>query len=109
MLDFKVVFHVSEKNRWPVAITNVKNFLADTEGKKVAVTIVANAEAVTAQDIFPQLEELAHKGVEIAFCNNALRAFAVPKETLPSFIKIVPAGITALVQKQKEGYAYIKP
>jgi intracellular sulfur oxidation DsrE/DsrF family protein len=33
----------------------------------------------------------------------------INKESLPEFIHIVPAGITEIIRKQAEGYAYVKP
>jgi intracellular sulfur oxidation DsrE/DsrF family protein len=31
------------------------------------------------------------------------------ESSLPSFVEVVPAGITAIIKMQAAGYAYVKP
>jgi intracellular sulfur oxidation DsrE/DsrF family protein len=55
------------------------------------------------------LEVLSQKGVTFAACSNALLSMGLSKEEIFPFVKIVPVGVRELINKQQEGYAYIKP
>jgi len=47
--------------------------------------------------------------ISFVACNNALIANDINKDDLINFIDVVPVGILELINKQSEGYAYIKP
>ncbi len=114
----QVIFHVSEPERWKVALTNAQNFINDAGQEKVTIEILANAAGVSifhasqdnsSHEGMEKMKSLHAQGVTFAVCRNALKMHHIAEHTLPDFINIVPAGITELVLKQKEGYAYIKP
>ncbi|BCV22196.1 DsrE family protein [Moorella sp. Hama-1] len=128
----KVLFHVNESSRWEVVLTNLANFLHDVGEGQAAIEVVANGEAVSVFGIscfvaggnaggsscgtgttrgtpVEKMEQLAAKGVNFIACRNALKGQSIPEDSLPGFITVVPAGITEIVRRQAEGYAYIKP
>jgi len=41
--------------------------------------------------------------------SSAARNDCMRYEFLPPFVTVVPAGVTAIIRKQQEGYAYVKP
>ncbi|UZT81288.1 DsrE family protein [Caproicibacterium sp. BJN0003] len=112
-----VIFHIDEFQKWKLLLNNVKNLLLsyDNESSNISVEVLANSEAVKGYiDISDSvdknsLEVLSQKGVTFAACNNALLAMDLSKEEIFSFVKIVPVGVRELINKQQEGYAYIKP
>ena len=53
--------------------------------------------------------EVARLGVRFEACRNALDEKKIAPDSLPSFVKVVPAGVIALAQAQADGFAYIKP
>ena len=55
------------------------------------------------------MKVLEEKGVEFIACNNALVANDLDQSIILGFVKIVPAGVLELVERQSDGYAYIKP
>ncbi len=116
MTEYKVIFHIDEINKWKLLLNNVINLLDAAENDKFYIEVLANSEAVKYYDTKQNLqadidimENLNKKGVNFVACNNALRGFDIKKDTLISFVKIVPAGVMELVKKQSEGYFYIKP
>ncbi len=118
MDGFKVVFHVDEVSKWKLTLVNVKNFVEDIADAEYSIEIVANAEAViifadnraeNTEELVGEMKFLISKGVTISACRNALRANVIAEERLPSFISIVPAGVTRLAILQRQGYSYIKP
>ncbi|MCL0080644.1 DsrE family protein [Peptococcaceae bacterium] len=127
MDKLKAIFHVNETANWQKTLTNINNFVKDAGISNANIKILANGSAVNifkddcptssscgcgstkTTSIPQQISELAQIGIEIAVCRNALKAHDLAENKLPSFVTVVPAGITELVEKQHQGYAYIKP
>lgn len=111
----KVIIHVNTLERWSHALGNVKNLIADLGDTEYDIIMLANGESVhyythdfTAAD-FKSLENLSNQGVQFKACQNSLNGNKLVREDLHSFVQVVPAGITELIQKQHEGFAYVKP
>jgi intracellular sulfur oxidation DsrE/DsrF family protein len=114
----KVLFHVNENEKWDVALGNIINLLKDVGEGGVEVSVLANGPSVAAyadEGKLAAMNDLAQKGVVFNACSNSLTKMCsggtvcIHKESLPEFIHIVPAGITEIIRKQAEGYAYVKP
>ena len=111
----RVIFHINEPAKWPGLLSNVDNLLASYEGEEAEprVEVLANGGAVQgylsgAQHV-PAMEGLAGRSVLFAACNNSLKGQGIAADRLASLVTIVPAGVRELVDRQMEGYAYIKP
>jgi hypothetical protein len=118
MEKLKVLFHVNEPDRWKVALGNITNLIKDVGKDAVDVVLVANGQGVNAfadGEKVAAMTTLAEQGVQFCACGNSLKmmcdqgAACLRHESLPSFVCIIPAGITAIIRKQQEGYAYVKP
>ena len=113
-MKIKAIFHIDEYEKWDLLLTNVGNLLKGIDITDAHVAIVANANAVTrykkdSGSDNTVLEELARKGVIVIACNNALNMFNIEKEMLYHYVQVVPIGVKDIIEKQLEGYAYIKP
>lgn len=116
MKEYKVVLHVDELKKWKLVLANVSNLIDAAKDSKLTVSVLANAEAVryydkkqAEDDIIRTIKVLEEKGVEFIACNNALVANDLDQSIILGFVKIVPAGVLELVERQSDGYAYIKP
>ncbi|MGO9377397.1 MAG: DsrE family protein [Dissulfurispiraceae bacterium] len=118
MDELKVLFHINENEKWQVVLGNITNLLEDTGQENVDVVVLANGFSVygyTDPDKISSMEQLSTRGVKFIVCRNSLKnmcqeGVACVKETLlPSFIGVVPAGITEIIRRQQDGYAYVKP
>jgi len=128
MNGLKVLFHINELSRWQIVLGNITNFLNDVGQDNANIEVVINGEAVSIfknrcqpaeggglcdgsinGSLLEQMEKLSKVGVKFVACRNALKGQLVDEESLPDFVTVVPAGITEIVRKQAEGYAYIKP
>jgi intracellular sulfur oxidation DsrE/DsrF family protein len=118
MGGYKVIFHINESEKWSTVLVNVNNLIKDLGKDDVMVEIVANGYAVIDYefDINNEHNETIDKmlsasklGVQFIACRNSLAGNKIDEKLLPSFVTVVPAGVTELVKKQSEGYAYIKP
>lgn len=114
----KVLFHVNEIDRWNVALGNITNLIKDVGEDSVDVAVLANGPSVAAYADAEKVETmkgLSEKGAKFLACRNSLNKMCsegvvcISEENLPSFVTVVPAGITEIIKKQHEGYAYVKP
>lgn len=116
---FKLVIHISDLEKWPTAINNVRNTAQSLSitNTPFEIIIIANAGAVKgylAQDIRTQIAEITTPHIQFFACNNSLTGQNIAltdlnAENMPSTINIVPVAIIALVTHQNAGFAYIKP
>ena len=113
----RVVFHldVDEEKRLAMALNNMENLLKEVSPTEAAVCLVANGSAVrlfarerAAGDSL-RVAELARKGVRFLMCNNSLTNLSLDPGALLSDCEVIKAGIMELIQRQADGYAYIKP
>ena len=54
------------------------------------------------------IKELQEKGVRFMVCENTLKNRKISKDQLIPNVEYVPAGIAEIVEKQEEGWSYIK-
>lgn len=105
-----VIFHIDDIEKWPIMISNVKNFRKEIPNGKIEVLV--NGEAVESLMIHSPvtisvLTELPE--VEIVVCQNSLNQRKIINEDLQPQLMKVSSGVVELVQKQVGGYVYIKP
>jgi len=111
----KVIFHIDENFKWGLLLKNVKNLTKAVELNASKIEVLANSEAVkayvnTTLNVNTALiKELANLGIHFTACNNALNGFGIHREQLETFVEVVPIGVLELIEKQANGYAYIKP
>ncbi|MEW5898134.1 MAG: DsrE family protein [Bacillota bacterium] len=132
MKKVKVLFHLNDPGRWPTTLQNIGNLLKNVGQRGADVVVVANGSAVVAYvagylaaagesapagascglargGLIAQMRELAGQGVKFTACRNSLQMQSIAEDALPSFVLVVPAGVTEIARKQADGYAYIKP
>lgn len=110
----RLIVHVNQPERWPVGVGAVNNFLADAPGAEVIVLANGAGAAIYgkpagSEELLEALEALAGRGVRMLVCANALKANAIDEAAAPGFVTAVPSGMTELVRRQEEGFAYVKP
>lgn len=113
----QIIFHIDEIKKWDLLLNNVNNLLLSygESAMNVSIEILANSEAVKGYISNSNIlnsritDSLLQGGVKFVACNNALHGMNISKEQIFPFVNIVPAGIRELVDKQIDGYVYIKP
>lgn len=116
MDTYRVVFHIDEGAvaRANMVLHNIENLMNDLGEETVEVALVANGEGVrallrSANVHKRQISKLAQRGVQFLACRNSLRFMGLGKDDLLDAVTIVSAGVTELVKKQADGWAYIRP
>ena len=118
MERLKVLFHINKLERWDTTLGNIINLLKDMGEDAVDAVVLANGPSVNAygnDNKLSVMKGLSERGVRFLACRNSLRKMCssgdscIKEDNLPSFIEVVPAGITAIIKIQSDGYAYVKP
>ncbi len=111
----RVVFQVSDADpaKWNLALNNIKNVQTDLGAANTEVEIVAygpgigmlKADATIANRVIDAMAA----GVKVVACENTMTNQKMKREDMIDKISYVKAGVVELMQKQREGWAYIRP
>ena len=111
----RVVFQVSDNDpaKWNLALNNARNVQQDLGKDNVQIEIVAYGPGLAMlkaeSAATPRLAGALDSGVELIACENTMTNTKVSKDDMYAGISYVKAGVTHLMQRQKEGWAYIRP
>lgn len=111
----RVVIHVDDPSldRQRLALGNVRNLLDDVGEDGVVVEIVFNGPAISAltmgSDLSSELVTLQTRGVDLLACHNSMVRAALERGDLIVGATVVPSGISHLVRRQYDGWAYVRP
>lgn len=111
----KVIFQVSDADpkKWNLALNNAKNVQTDLGKENVEIEIVAYGPGIgmlkMESEVGNRVTEAAGTGVKIVACENTMKGQKLTKDDMLANIGYVKAGVVELMQKQQEGYAYIRP
>jgi intracellular sulfur oxidation DsrE/DsrF family protein len=111
----RVVFQVSDGDpqKWNLTLNNAKNVQDDLGSDAVALEIVVYGPGIGMlkgdSPVGKRVADALKSGVKVVACENTMKGqHLVYADMLPD-IGYVPAGVVELMQKQHEGYAYIRP
>jgi intracellular sulfur oxidation DsrE/DsrF family protein len=111
----RVVMQVSDNDpgKWNLALNNARNLQADLGASNVEIEIVAygpgigmlKAESVVGN----RIGEAVGGGVKVVACENTMRAQKLSKSDMVGGISYVGAGVVEIMQRQQQGWAYLRP
>lgn len=110
----RVVVQVSDGDTktWNQALNVVRN-LQQAYGKGTQIEVVAfgNGIGILKMDseVSNRIEETLQSGAHVYACQNTMRARKLTKEDMLPKIGYVPAGVVEVINKQREGWAVIRP
>ena len=111
----RVVLQVSDNDpkKWNLALNNAKNVQQALGKENVDVEIVAYGPGLNMlkadSKVAPRLAAAMDDGVVLNACGNTMRNTKVSESDLAGGVKIVDAGVIHIMQRQREGWAYVKP
>ena len=110
-----MVFQVSDNDpaKWNLALNNVRNIQQDLGRENVEVELVVYGPGLNMlkldSAVAARVAETLGNGAGIIACENTMRGGKLTKNDLLPDIGFVKAGVTALMLRQREGWAYIRP
>ncbi len=111
----KVVFQVSDNDpaKWGLTLNNATNVQKDLGAATTDLVIVVYGPGIgmlkKESPLAQRIEAAMKTGVKVVACENTLTAQKLTRADMMTTIAYVPAGVVELMQKQQQGYAYIRP
>jgi uncharacterized protein len=111
----RVVFQVSDNDpgKWGLTLNNAENVQADMGASTVDMEIVVYGPGIgmlkSGSPVAQRIAEALKNGVKVVACENTLKAQKLSHADMLAGIGYVPAGVVELMQRQQQGYAYIRP
>ncbi len=109
----KVVIQVSDSSPdyWNLALNNAKNVQKDLKGAVIEIVAYGPGIGMLKADsvVANRISEMADSGIKIVACGNTMRGQKLTKEDMNSKIAYVQAGVVEIMDRQMEGYSYIRP
>lgn len=117
---YRAVIHLDEDghDKHASVLRNVSNLIAELGGGKCSagaceVELVAHGpglKALTGESgVAAEIADLAERGVRLSACANTLAQRSLGEDALLPGVGVVPSGIAAVVRRQAEGWAYVRP
>ena len=111
----KIVIQVSDSDpaKWNLALNNAKNLQDDVGAANVDVEIVAYGPGIGMlkldAPVSNRVGDAVKSGVQVVACQNTMRGQKLAKDDMNPAVGYVPAGVTEIMKKQSEGWAYLRP
>jgi intracellular sulfur oxidation DsrE/DsrF family protein len=111
----RVVMQVSDGDaaKWNLALNNAKNLQADLGAGNVDIEIVAYGPGIgmlkADSAVATRVGEALASGVKVVACENTMRGQKLTKPDMLPDVGYVSAGVVEIMQKQQQGWAYIRP
>jgi uncharacterized protein len=111
----KLVIQVSDNDtgKWNLALNNAKNIQKDLGKANVELEIVVFGPGIgmlkAESEVGNRVAEAVESGIKVLACQNTMRNQKLNKEDMLGSVGYVPAGVVEIMQKQHQGYAYLRP
>ncbi|OJY55115.1 DsrE family protein [Thiobacillus sp. 0-1251] len=111
----KLVVQVSDANpaTWNLALNNIKNVQKDLGKDNVDLELVAYGPGIgmlkAESEVANRIDEAVDSGVQVMACENTMRGQKLSKADMNAKIGYVKAGVVEILQRQQQGYAYLRP
>lgn len=111
----KIVIQVSDNDpaKWNLALNNARNLQDDVGAANVDIEIVAYGPGIGMLKLDSptgaRIADALKGSVKVVACENTMRGQKLTRDDMLSGIGYVPAGVTEIMKRQGEGWAYLRP
>ena len=111
----RVVIQVSDNDpqKWGLALNNARNVQEDLGKNNVQIEIVAYGPGLgmlkAESKVADRLAGALDNSIGLIACENTMTNTKVTRSQMYDGIAYVKAGVTHLMKRQQEGWAYIRP
>ena len=111
----KVVIQVSDGDqaKWNLALNNARNIQADLGATNVDIEIVAYGPGIGMlkldSPVANRVDEANAAGVKVMACENTMKGQKLARSDMLGSVGYVSAGVVEIMQRQQQGWAYIRP
>lgn len=110
----RIVFQVSDNDpgKWNLTLNNVRN-IQQALGENVQVEVVVYGPGIgmlkADSPVANRVSEALSGKVAVVACQNTMKAMKLSEADMQPNIGYVPGGVVELMQRQQQGWAYIRP
>jgi intracellular sulfur oxidation DsrE/DsrF family protein len=111
----RLVIQVSDADpkKWGLALNNARNVQTDLGEENVEIEIVVYGPGIGMlkkdSEVGPRVADARAKGMTVVACENTMHAQKLTYDDMLPTIGYVPAGVVEIMQKQQQGWAYVRP
>ena len=111
----KVVIQVSDADqaKWNLALNNARNIQADLGAANVDIEIVAYGPGIGMlkldSPVANRVGEATAAGVKVMACENTMNGQKLVRSDMLGSIGYVNAGVVEIMQRQQQGWSYLRP
>ena len=111
----RMVMQVSDGDpaRWNLALNNLKNVQKELGRENTDLEVVAYGPGISMlkmdSPVGNRIAEAMKSGIRVIACENTMHGQKLTKADMLPDIGYARAGVVELMDKQKAGYAYIRP
>ena len=111
----RVVIQVSdaEPAKWNLALNNARNLQTDLGASNIQIEIVAYGPGIGMlkldSPVANRIGEAKDAGVSVLACENTMKAQKLARADMLDTVGYVGAGVVEIMQRQQEGWAYLRP
>lgn len=111
----RIIVQVSENDpkRWGLALNNIRNLQAALGADKVDITLVAFGPGIDMLKddsiVAERVSGAVDAGVHVVACENTMANRHIDKDAMHPKIGYVPSGVVAIVDRQRQGWSYLRP
>ena len=114
---YKLLLQVSEDSvdKLNLALNNAKNAQKSFGPENIDIQIVvfgAGIQTLKYYAPFPipdKVKQATYSGVRIVVCENAMRTAKLRPSDMLQEVRYVPSGVAEIVEKDTEGWTYVRP
>ena len=111
----KIVIQVSDDDpaKWNLALNNAKNLQDDVGAANVDIEIVAYGPGIGMLKLESptgsRVADAMKANIKVLACENTMRGQKLTRDDMLPALTYVPAGVTEIMTRQSEGWAYLRP
>ncbi|SFC12166.1 hypothetical protein SAMN05216344_109117 [Polaromonas sp. OV174] len=111
----QIVIQMSDNDpaKWNLALNNARNLQEDVGAANVDIEIVAYGPGIgmlkLESPVGARIADAMKANIKVMACENTMRGQKLGKDDMLNGISYVPAGVTEIMKKQGEGWAYLRP
>ncbi|MDT3680185.1 MAG: DsrE family protein [Burkholderiaceae bacterium] len=111
----KVVVQVSDDDprTWNLALNNLRNLQSALGAPNVVAELVAYGPGIGMlqrdSSVQARITQALSDGVHVVACENTMRGRKLTTPDMIPGIGYVPSGVVEIVQRERDGYSYLRP
>ena len=111
----KIVIQVSDSDpaKWNLALNNAKNLQDDVGAANVDIEIVAYGPGIGMLKLespsASRVTDAMKANIKVIACENTMRGQNLTRDDMLPALTYAPAGVTQIMTRQSQGWAYLRP